>query len=83
MFYLNGFRDLAVSGYSLKVLDVVSHNFLIAFESVTERVKNVPPIVLHVPSIIVLARVVFAVPLDQDILIELDQPACELLKNRR
>lgn len=67
----------------LEVLDVVLDDFMIILECVSEGVEDVPVVVLHDFTIVVLPSVIFAVSLNQYVLVELDEPRCELLDNRR
>jgi hypothetical protein len=67
----------------LEVLDEVLDDFLVVVQRVSERVEDVPAIVFHDVAIVILSRFIFAISLDQNVLIELDEPTSELLQDRR
>jgi hypothetical protein len=41
----------------------------------------VPAIVIHIFVVVILSRVIFVVPDQQNVLIKLDKPDCQLLQN--
>lgn len=64
----------------LKIFNKCLCDFLIAFQSNSEYFQNMPFVVFNTVIVVGVSSLIIAVPLDQDVLIKLDESKGKLLQ---